>query len=221
MCAKGGLRLHKFISNSKEVISAISHEDRASTLKNLDLHNDRLPIERALGIYWCVQSDTFQMCITLQDTPLTRRGILSTISSIYDPLGLVAPVLLVGKQLLQELCREGTDWDDPVPDHIRIRWEKWRNELCLLNDFKVRRCFKPNGFGPVKSTELHHFSDASASGYGQCSYIRLVNVHEEVHCELVMAKSRVSPLKTITIPRLELTAALVSVRVSTMLYNYY
>ena len=127
MCAKGGLRLHKFISNSKEVISTISQEDRASTLKNLDLHNDRLPIERALGVYWCVESDTFQMRITLQDTPLTRRGILSTISSIYDPLGLVAPVLLVGKQLLQELCREGTDWDDSVPDQIRIRWEKWRN----------------------------------------------------------------------------------------------
>jgi hypothetical protein len=159
------------------------------------------------------------MRITLQDTPLTRRGILSTIGSIYDPLGLVAPVLLVGKQLLQELCHEGTDWDDPVPDQIRIRWEKWRNELCLLNDFKVRRCFKPNDFGSVKSTELHHFSDASASGYRQCSYIRLVNVHEEVHCELVTAKSCVSPLKTITIPRLELTAALVSVRVSTMLHK--
>jgi hypothetical protein len=166
-------------------------------------------------------SQTPFKCVSPFKILLTRRGILSTISSIYDPLGLVAPVLLVGKQLLQELCREGTDWDDPVPDHIRIRWEKWRNELCLLNDFKVRRRFKPNGFGPVKSTELHHFSDASASGYGKCSYIRLVNVHEEVHCELVMAKSRVSPLKTITIPRLELTAALVSVRVSTMLYNYY
>lgn len=203
MCVKGGLRLHKFISNSKEVISAIPREDCASTLKNLDLHSDRLPIERALGVYWCVESDTFQMPITLQDTTLTRRGILSTISSIYDPLGLVAPVLLVGKQLLQELCREGTNWDDLVPDPIRARWEKWRNELCLLNDFKVRRCFQPNEFGPIKYTELHLFSDASASRYGQCSYIRLVNVHEEVHCELVMAKSRVSSLKTITIPRLE------------------
>ena len=160
------------------------------------------------------------MRITLQDTPLTRRGILFTITHpIYDPLGFVAPVLLVGKQLLQELCREGTDWDDPVPDQIRIRWEKWRSELCLPNEFKVRRCFKPNDFGPVQSTELHHFSDASTSGYGQCSYIRLANVHGEVHCELVMAKSRVCPLKTITIPSLELTAALVSVRVSTMLHK--
>ena len=115
LCARGGLRHHKFISNSKEVIAAIPQKDRASTLKNLDLHNDRLPTERALGVYWCVESDTFQMRITLHDTPLTRRGILSTISSIYDPLGFVAPVLLMGKQLLQELCRDRVDWDDPVP----------------------------------------------------------------------------------------------------------
>ena len=106
LCARGGLRLHKFISNWKEVIAAIPQKDRASTLKNLDLHNDRLPTERALGVYWCVESDTFQLRITLHDTPLTRRGILSTISSIYDPLGFVAPVLLMGKQLLQELCRD-------------------------------------------------------------------------------------------------------------------
>ena len=219
LCARGGLRLHKFISNSKEVIAAIPQKDRASTLKNLDLHNDRLPTERALGVYWCVESDTFQMRITLHDTPLTRRGILSTISSIYDPLGFVAPVLLMGKQLLQELCRDRVDWDDPVPDHIRTRWEQWRNELLLLNDFKVQRCFKPTDFGELKSIQLHHFSDASTAGYGQCSYIRLLNVQEQVHCELVMAKSRVSSLKGITIPRLELTAALVSVKVSTILHK--
>ncbi len=116
----GGLRLHKFTSNSKDVIAAIPREDHATTLKNLDLHTDCLPVERALGVYWCVESDTFQMRITLQDTPLTRRGILSTISSIYDPLGFVAPVLLVGKQPLHELCREGTDLDDPVPDQTRL-----------------------------------------------------------------------------------------------------
>ena len=63
---------YKFISNSKEVISAIACEDYASTLKNLDLHSDRVPIERALGIYWCVESDTFQMRITLQGTPNSK-----------------------------------------------------------------------------------------------------------------------------------------------------
>ncbi len=218
LCAKGGLRLHKFISSSKEVIAAIPQKDRASTLKNLDLHNDRTNRKST----WSVLVRRVRYIPNAYHSsrhPLTRRGILSTISSIYDPLGFVAPVLLVGKQLLQELCRDKVDWDDPVPDHIRARWEKWRSELLLLNDFKVQRCFKPTEFGPVKSIELHHFSDASTSGYGQCSYLRLLNVQEEVHCELVMAKSRVSPLKSVTIPRLELTAALVSVKVSTMLHK--
>ena len=69
LSAMGGLRLHKFISNSKEVIAAILQKDRASTLKKLDPHNDRLPIERALGVYWCVELDTFQMRIILHDPP--------------------------------------------------------------------------------------------------------------------------------------------------------
>ncbi len=217
LCARGGLRLHKFISNSKEVISAIPPEDRSSPLKNLNLGHDRLPIERALGVQWCVETDTFQLRITVQDTPLTRRSILSTVSSVYDPLGFVSPVLLVAKQILQELCKDGVDWDDPISEQIRVRWEKWRRELFLLNDVTVRRSFKPDGFQQLKSVELHHFSDASVSGYGQCSYVRLVDENDEVHCSLAMGKSRVTPLKNVTIPRLELTAALVSVKVSTML----
>ena len=87
LCARGGLRLHKFVSNSKDVISAIPPEDHSSPLKNLNLGHDRLPIERALDVQWCLETDTFQQRITVQDTPLTRRSILSTVSSVYDPLG--------------------------------------------------------------------------------------------------------------------------------------
>ena len=104
ICARGGMRLHKFISNSKEVIAKIAPDDRAKGVKDLDLHNDVLPIERALGVQLCVESDTFQFRIVLQDKPLTRRGILSTISSVYDPLGFLAPVILTGRQILQSLC---------------------------------------------------------------------------------------------------------------------
>ncbi|XP_063585583.1 uncharacterized protein LOC134762996 [Penaeus indicus] len=77
--------------------------------------------------------------------------------------------------------------------------------------------YKPEGFGEMKSVELHHFSDACQDGYGQCSYIRFVNVNDEIHCSLVMSKSRVTPLRAVTIPRLELTAAVVSSKVSVML----
>ena len=168
---------------------------------------------------WCVESDAFQLRIIVQDNPLTRCGILSTVCSVYDPLGFVSPVVLIAKQILQELCRDGADWDDSVPESIRCRWEKWRNELYLVNEVKVQRCFKPSGFEELKSVEFHHFSDASTSGYGQCSYVRLVNQDDEVHCALDMGKSRVTPLKSITIPRLELTAALVSVKVSNTIHR--
>lgn len=217
ICARGGMRLHKFISNSKEVIAKIAPDDRAKGVKDLDLHNDVLPIERALGVQWCVESDTFQFRIVLQDKPLTRRGILSTISSVYDPLGFLAPVILTGRQILQSLCRDKPDWDDPVPEPLRHSWEKWRNSLHHLEKLKIQRCYKPHAFGELTSVQLHHFSDASDHGYGQCLYLRLTDDTGRVHCSFVMGKARVTPLKPVTIPRLELTAALLSVRISASL----
>ena len=217
LCARGGLRLHKFVSNSRAVIDSVAPEDRTKGIKDLDLRLDLLPIERALGVQWCVESDTFQFRITLDDKPLTRRGVLSTICSVYDPLGFVGPVLLVGKQILQSLCRDQADWDDPLNDETRSRWERWRRELPLLEKQKIQRCMYPKGFGKVISTEIHHFSDASASGYAQCSYLRLTDDEQKVHCSFIMGKTRVTPLKTVTIPRLELTAAVVSVKVSAFL----
>ena len=217
MCRHGGFNLHKFISNTREVIEAIPVEDRAKGIKELNIEKDELPMERALGVGWCIESDAFKFRIVMQDHPLTRRGILSTVSSVYDPLGFLVPLLLVGKGLLQDLCRGKVAWDDPIPENVRSRWLKWRDELHHLEDFSVRRCFKPEGFGTVISTQLHHFSDASTIGYGQCLYIRLVDDKGQVHCSLIMGKARVAPLKMVTIPRLELTAAVMSVRVSNML----
>ncbi|KAK3752634.1 hypothetical protein QZH41_000498 [Actinostola sp. cb2023] len=100
MCKLGGFNLHKFTSNKKEVIEQIPVEDRAEEIKHLDLDHDALPMERALGVQWCIEADTFEFRITLKDLPCTRRGILSTISSIFDPLGFVAPLLLDGKKIL-------------------------------------------------------------------------------------------------------------------------
>ena len=214
MCKQGGFRLHKFISNRKEVIDSIPAEDRAKGIKDLDLEHEELPSERVLRIEWCVECDAFQFRITLKDKSFTRRGIISTVSSIYDPLGFAAPFLLQGKRILQDLCKEKVEWDDPIPDELRARWEKWRSELVLLEEMKIRRCYKPNNFGKLKSIEVYHFSDASADGYGQCSYLRLVDDKNRIHCSFLLGKAPVTPLKPVTIPRLELTAALVSVKVS-------
>lgn len=219
MCAAKKLRLHKFASNSKAVLEAIPADDRAKDLKDLDLRHDTLPIQRSLGTFWCIENDTLGFKIELKDKPLTRRGILSTTSSVYDPLGIVAPVILVSKQILQTLCRRGIDWDEPVPDDIAMQWEKWRSELHLLEKVKIDRCLKPAGFGTPVKAEIHSFADACENGLGQVSYLRLVNAHNDVHVSFLMAKSRVAPLKALSIPRMELTAAVISVNVANMLKN--
>ena len=214
MCTRGGFNLHKFTSNEKEVIESIPVEDRAEGIKEIDLNYDSLPVERALEIEWCIENDVFQFKITLKPRPCMRRGMLSMISSIYDPLGFLAPVLLEGKCLLQMLCKDKVHWDEQISDHIRSRWDQWMSELLHVENLSVPRCYKPANFGNVIKVQLHHFLDASNKGYGECSYLRLQNDIRNVNCAFVMGKARVTPLKTVTIPRLELTAALVSVNVS-------
>ena len=157
MCSKGGVKLHKFLSNSKTVLESIPPEDRVKGLVDVDLLKEPLPIERALGVQWCVESDCFQFRITLSDHPLTRRGILATVCSVYDPLGLISPVVLVGKKILQLLCADQLSWDDPLPDSLKSRWERWRNSVHKLGSLEIRRCYKPAEFGRVVKRELHHF----------------------------------------------------------------
>jgi len=103
MCRRGGFKLHKFTSSHKEVIEAIPIQDRAKGIQSIDLDKEALPLEHALGVQWCIESESFQFRIVLKDRPCTRRDILLTVSSSYDPIGFVAPVLLEGEKILQEL----------------------------------------------------------------------------------------------------------------------
>ena len=176
-----------------------------------------MPIQHALGVQWFVESDELGFKIVLKDKPLTRRGVLSTISSIYDPIGMATPILLPGKKILQELCRDKVDWDDTLPEEYRARWERWRNELPALERFVLARCLKPLDFGTSVSRQIHSFSDASFTGYGQVSYLRQVNDRGDIHCAFLMGKSRLTPLKAVTISRLELTAAVLYAKLGTML----
>ena len=111
------------------------------------------------------------------------------------------------------------DWDDPLPDEIIARWERWRTELPLLEKVKLNRCVKPPGFGSPVQAEVHSFSDACESGIGQVSYLRTVNSKGDVHVGFLIAKSRVAPIKPMSILRMELTAAVVSVNVTKMLQS--
>ena len=215
LLAKGGFRLTKWISNSCDVIQSVPVSERAGSIKELDLEN--LPVERALGMQWDVQSDTFRFKIVVKDRPPTRRGILSVISSIYDPLGFVAPLILPAKAILRDLCQKGLDWDDRISPKDLARWQGWLQELPKLEQFAVERCLKPSNFGRIISSQLHNFADASQEGYGAVSYLRVVNEDGNVHCAFLMGKSRQTPQKSVTIPRLELSAAVVATRLNKMM----
>ena len=107
------------------------------------------------------------------------------VASVYDPLGFLSPYILTGKRVLQEMCRRGVRWDEPVPPELKPKLETWLHDLENLGNIQIPRCFIPDHLNTIQKIELHHFSDASNNGYGQCSYIRIV-ADEQVHCALVM-----------------------------------
>ena len=124
MCAAGGSRLTKIISNRIEVFQSIAETERRNGVKNVDLDSGAgLPTEKALGINWNIENDQLSFKVKLNEKPMTRRGMLSKTSKIYDPLGLAGPFLLKGKKILQDLCRKNYNWDEAVPDDSVTEWE--------------------------------------------------------------------------------------------------
>ena len=118
------------------------------------------------------------------------------------------PFILNAKQILQDLCRIKLGWDNEIPPEYHSSWEKWLADVPKLLSFSICRSVLPGAFGPVVSSQLHHFSDASEAAYGSVSYLRLINEEGRVHCSFIFAiKSRLAPLKSVSIPRLELSAA--------------
>ena len=210
LLAKGGFHLSKWTSNSCECLEEIPPGEIAPAMANLDLKD--LPIDRTLGTQWDVEADTLNFHVKEKPVPDTRRGIPSLISSLYDPLGFPAPLILPAKVLLQELCRLDFGWDETVPNKTLVKWRAWVEDLSNLKLVSWPHRFKCKEFRALHNLELHHFSDASEVGYGAASNLRLIDDQGRIHCGLVMAKSHVAPLKAVTIPRMELTAAVVSVK---------
>lgn len=119
-----------------------------------------------------------------------------------------------GKLVLQQLCRGKYDWDENVPLDELTKWNEWLEDFPKLQDITIPRCVKPPELRELQSVQLHHFSDASNVGYGAVSYLRLKDLGGNIHCSLLLGKSRVAPLRPVTTPRLELTAAVVAVRLN-------
>ena len=216
MCAAGGFNLTKFVCANPAVIDSIPIEKRAETLKGDQITTQR-PDESALGLLWQIGGDTLGFRVSFTKDDGTRLGCLATISKVHDPCGIVAPFLLKGRKVLQRMTAESVDWHQTLPENEAVEWGDWREDVLLLNELNIQRCYRSKELGRIVNTSLHCFSDASFIGYGVACYLRMVDEAGKVEVSLVMGKSRVSPLKPTTVPRLELTAAVVAVKLAALL----
>ena len=141
---------------------------------------------------------------------LTKRLLLADILKLFDPVGWMSPVTLLLKAFMQVTWEQGLGWDEPLPQDIKDEFIAWRNHLVDLRKIKIPRCLLPKS--PTKSIQLHVFCDASERGYGAALYIRTEDAEGIVDVRLVMSKAKVSPVKQVSIPRLELLAATIGVK---------
>ena len=204
---KGGFTLRKFLSTSQNILKEIPPDKRA--IPKTELHLDETLNERALGVKWNLKSDCFTFASHVSRQKHTKRGILRVTSSIFDPLGLLAPYVLRAKLIIQELWRQKVNWDDEVDDRIDNLWSNWLKELNNLQSFVIPRWLGVTE--EVQQTQLHIFCDASESAFAAVAYIRLTTPKENT-CRMIMSKSRVAPLKPLTLPRLELQGAVLAIR---------
>ena len=212
----GGFRLCKFTSNSRVVLEALPQSEVSpSAIVNLE---DGACLERALGVSWDTTQDVFTFFSEIKDAPMTKRGILRTTSSLYDPFGFLTPFILKAKILLQELWREKLEWDEEVREVHQKYWKKWLDGVKNVSLLKLRRWYLVE-YKPIAEVQLHVFCDASELAYGTVAYLRFVFKDGMYHVAFVMSKSRLAPIKSITLPRLELNAARCGARLSRLVLH--
>ena len=163
---------------------------------------------KTLGIEWNAVTDHFRL--TVADLPplegITKRILVSDIAKTFDILGWFSPAIIKVKILLQQLWELKVDWDDPVPETVHDVWMQWRSELSFLTTKHIPRCyFSKTTY--ITSTELHGFCDASERAYAAVVYLRMIDADGNVQVTLVTSKTKVAPIKRLTIPRLELCGA--------------
>lgn len=214
----GGFNMRNWISNSEVVSNKYSKDD--NTKKNLSFEKNT---EKVLGMWWCTSTDAFMFrfntnesnsdCIAGTQKP-TKRQLLRILMSTFDPLGLIANYLIYLKILLQDVWKCAIGWDECINDEQFSRWIKWTSLICVVEELRIPRCYLSRvAFCDVDDVQLHIFVDASEKAFATVAFIRTERQHE-VECSLIGAKTRVSPIKPISIPRLELQAALLGARFS-------
>ena len=200
-----GFELRKFLCNDKNILNQFTINQDLD-VKTIEIGENEQ--NKTLGIFWDANKDHIRYKINLNnyDTKqkITKRTILSLICQIYDPLGLLGPIIVNAKLIMQELWKLKIGWDEVIPLHLLNMWNTFFNKLNDIDDLKIPRYVM---FSKYVSLEMHGFCDASIKAYGACIYIRC-EVSDKFYTNLLCAKSRIAPLKQISLPRLELCGAL-------------
>jgi len=199
----GGFLLKKWIANEEAVLNAIEEDRRLSVPKTFDDQE----VLRALGLKWNHPADAFVLTFNHEDiagTPYTKRSVLSVVARLYDPLGWLAPVVVTAKIFLQSLWKLDLAWDTPIPKSLASQWTTFAAALNKSTSFSIPRWV---GTFQSSSVELHGFSDASRAALAAVVYIRVVEEDFTAQVKLLTSKTRVAPLKNVSIARLELSAA--------------
>ena len=215
----GGFELRKWASNSQQFLSEVPSEHRAiSNVLSFDDSSENLV--HTLGLLWHVDIDSFAIHYKippkLTDKPFTKRLVLSAIASIFDPLGLISPVITPCKLFMQKLWSLKLDWDQQLPTDFLNSWQNIWNNLPALSNIFIPRLAKP--LGSPRHVHLHVFADASQIAYGACAYLTVFTEHDSAS-HLMCAKSKIAPIKPLTVPRLELCAAVLASRLAQKLMS--
>jgi hypothetical protein len=214
LMAKGGFPMRKWLSSSLEVLVTIPETERS--ISNENLQQGDLPTGRALGVWCDARSDTLGLTyahVERPSTQSTKHGILAKLTGLYDPLGWSSAFTVHAKITLQSTWSRGLDWDEPLPADIASEWVKWESEVAALKAFAVPRYIYSLS-SETLTRELVVFCDASEVACAAVAYMHAVLVDGDVICHLVMAKTHLMPLKTISIPRGELIGCQLAVRLA-------
>ncbi|XP_035787838.1 uncharacterized protein LOC118464509 [Anopheles albimanus] len=220
---EGGFRIRNFVGNSAALLASIP-ADRRSSAAQLMLEEKAAGYERILGVFWDTGSDRFGFRTDYQKAdpaildhsrPPTKREVLSFVMSIYDPLGLVSHVTIQGRILMREIHMVTEEWDEPIPDRLCGRWESFVRQLDVLKGLTVPRCIKLPAADGIR---LHTFVDASEDAFAACVYASSA-AEGKRYVQLIAAKARVAPVAQLSIPRLELQAAVLGTRLALAVGN--
>ncbi|KAK2578329.1 hypothetical protein KPH14_012630 [Odynerus spinipes] len=207
---RGQFQLRKWRSNEPRVLENLSNETEVDSLMKIDKDGAL----KTLGLLWNAKSDTMQYRVEIEEkeAKITKRLVLSKISQVFDPLGLLGPVIINGKWIMQQMWQLNTGWDEPLSQGLRETWNQYYSDLPRINQVQISRNI--NGENVEETFDLVGFGDASEKAYGACLYASSRNKEGQLQSHLICSKSRVAPLKTISLPRLELNAALLLSKLS-------